>query len=425
MNIYIFSMGIAFGILLMVTIYNAVLYYYNREKVFLYYSLMQIGMMGVLFYNPNVIHDLELSFISGEIVYNTISLYTLFFIVMFTRLFLQIDTHLVKHSKILNYILYLILFDALFFLFPFLFDFGVYLFIFFYIVYLGYLRTKQGSKSARFYLLGWGTLSLFVFIDEFTDISIEMVIFNPMIIGSVLEAIILAIALAYQLNERKKEQIKQQQLLIHQSKLASMGEMLGNIAHQWRQPLTRLSYTLMNIEYSEAQKERTALVQEGTEQLEFMSQTINDFTDFYAPSKEKESFSLAEESQSILDFLNYKEIEIKLIVNHDATVYTYKNELKQVLLNLLSNAKDILKERHIKNPSIDITVEDKTITIQDNAGGIKLENIQQVFEPYFGTKESGLGIGLYMSKVIIEKNIGGKLTVVNSENGALFTIVLS
>lgn len=104
-------------------------------------------------------------------------------------------------------------------------------------------------------------------------------------------------------------------------------------------------------------------------------------------------------------------------------LFNYKNEFKQVVLNLLVNAKDILATRKIYNPRIAITIEKNSISIEDNAGGIKLENIEKIFEPYFSTKEEGLGIGLYMSKLIIEKNMGGKLRVENSRYGALFRIV--
>ncbi|CAA6819044.1 MAG: Unknown protein [uncultured Sulfurovum sp.] len=423
MNLFIFFMGMAFGLILMTSIYNAVLYYYNREKAFLYYALMQIGMLGSLFYEQDIILSIIPSHIESDVVFASISLFTFFFIVMFSNRFLSISPHLKEHVKTIRFILMFIVLDFLFYPYSLTFDFGVYLFIFSYLVYLAYLRVKQGSISSRFYLVGWGVFFFFVLSDEFIDVHIEEVLFNPMIVGSVLEAIILAIALSYQINERKKEQESQKQLLIHQSKLASMGEMLGNIAHQWRQPLTRLSYTFMNIEYSEKQIERSQLVNEGTQQLEFMSQTIDDFTNFYAPAKEKENFMLAQELQNILELVHHDEIEINVDIKEDSTLFNYKNEFKQVLLNLIVNAKDVLETRKINNPQIFIIIDKNTLSLEDNAGGINLENIEKIFEPYFTTKELGLGIGLYMSKLIIEKNMGGRLSVENTDKGALFTIV--
>jgi len=428
MNYYIFFMGISLGIIGMTAIYNAVLYYYNREKAFLYYTLMQLGMLAVLFYDEGLMFALLPSHQASELIYYFISLYTLTLVLIFAYAFLEVKKYLprqIRNFKIFFIIIYTLFFiDMLRYPSTLFFDFGVHLFIFIFVTYLGYLRVKQHSKPARFYLLGWSIFALFVIVDAFVDIEIENILFNPIVIGSVLEAIILAIALAYKLKQRKKEQIKQQQLLIHQSKLASMGEMLGNIAHQWRQPLTRLSYTFMNIETSDTQVERNKLVGEGTNQLEFMSQTIDDFTNFYAPTKEKETFSLAEESQNIIELVHYDEIDIDLEIKNDSPIFNYKNEYKQVLLNLLSNAKDILVDRKIPHPKITITIDNKKVTVADNAGGIQREVINKIFEPYFTTKESGLGIGLYMSKVIIESNMSGSLNGDNGDNGARFKISL-
>lgn len=428
MNYYIFFMGISLGVIGMTAIYNAVLYYYNREKAFLYYALMQLGMLAVLFYDESLMFALLPSHQASELIYYFISLYTLTLVLIFAYAFLEVKKYLprqIRNFKIFFLIIYTLFFiDMLRYPSTLFFDFGVHLFIFIFVTYLGYLRVKQHSKPARFYLLGWSIFALFVMIDAITTIEIENILFNPIVIGSVLEAIILAIALAYQLNQRKKEQIKQQQLLIHQSKLASMGEMLGNIAHQWRQPLTRLSYTFMNIETSDTQVERSNLLNEGTKQLEYMSQTIDDFTNFYAPSKERETFSLTEESQNIIEFVHYDEIDIEIKVTNGSTIFNYKNEYKQVLLNLLSNAKDVLLSRKILHPKITITIDNKKVTVADNAGGIQLDVIEKIFEPYFTTKESGLGIGLYMSKVIIENNMRGSLNVQNVKSGAIFIILL-
>jgi len=207
--------------------------------------------------------------------------------------------------------------------------------------------------------------------------------------------------------------------------------MIGNIAHQWRQPLTHLGYTLMNI--GEAQKHgelnNTTLkkkIDEANTQLSFMSQTIDDFKDFYAPNKEKEDFSLATATEETLEImkntLKQNNIETQIIVKEDITIHNYKNEYKQVLLNLLSNAKDVLIERDIPSPHIHITIANKSVTVEDNAGGMKKDVRKRIFEPYFTTKESNSGIGLYMSKMIIEKNMGATLLAKNSSNGALFIV---
>jgi len=119
------------------------------------------------------------------------------------------------------------------------------------------------------------------------------------------------------------------------------------------------------------------------------------------------------------------EVHIELIIKEDTTLFNYKNEYKQVLLNLLSNAKDILKERSIINPKITITLEQESIKVEDNAGGIPKEILKRVCEPYFTTKEGNSGIGLYMSKTIIERNMSAELQITNGVNGATCQIIFN
>jgi len=160
-----------------------------------------------------------------------------------------------------------------------------------------------------------------------------------------------------------------------------------------------------------------------------MSQTIDDFKDFYAPNKEKEHFSLlraTEETLTIMkNTLKHNHIEVILNVKEDTNLHNYKNEYKQVLLNLLSNAKDDLAEREIKTPKITITLDTNTVTVEDNGGGIDEKILHKVFEPYFATKISNSGIGLYMSKMIIERNMEGKLSVVSTDKGARFSLIFT
>ena len=422
--VFMLLVGGILGFILMAAIYNAVLYYYHRDKSFLYYAVMQIGMIHILFYDTEIITALMPTQNDKSLFYAFISLFTLFFILMFTRTFLSTSTYLPKHDKVLKCILGFILVDMAIYPMSFIFELELYLPILIYVVYLGYRRMKQHYKPAFFFFLGWSVFVLTMGLDSFIDfdLNISPYEFNPMFIGTMIEAIVLAIALAFQFKELRIEKEQQKQLLIHQSKLASMGEMLGNIAHQWRQPLTRLSYTLMNIEVTDSKKEKHVLVEEGTKQLEFMSQTIDDFTNFYAPSKEQELFSLALVSKEVLELVHYEEIEVHLKVINDTHISNYKNEFKQVLLNLLANAKDVLELRKTIKPSITMIVDKNTVSVQDNAGGIVIEDIEKIFEPYFSTKENGLGIGLYMSKIIIEKNMGGKLSGVNIAEGAIFTL---
>lgn len=242
-----------------------------------------------------------------------------------------------------------------------------------------------------------------------------------------------------QLVETKtQENLRQFKTLQQQAKLASMGEMLGAIAHQWRQPLNALS---MNIQFLEDDYKDEIIdeefiqkfTQENMQFINFMSKTIDDFRNFFRVDKIKSDYDIKECIEETINILKPQLVvhNIKLSVNtEDAIVNGFKNELQQVILNITNNAKDILLEYETIEPSIEITSINKDdeiiISIEDNGGGIPQDIIQRVFEPYFTTKEQGkgTGLGLYMSKLIIEDNMQGKLNVTNTKNGANFEIIL-
>ena len=416
-----------FGLIFMTALYNGALYLYNREKSFLYYMLMQIFMVGVLIYQTDIIQIYVMGNVENEEIaiffYFILVEVAIIFILYFIREFLETKRYLPFHDKILHYIIVFAWVDLVLFFIPIMLILQIYSFVLLYVVVVAWLRFRKGYRPALFFLFGWSALMVGVFIsDFFPDNSL---VIDSVVIGSTIEALFLAIAISYKMREIKNEKEEQKELLVHQSKLASMGEMLGNIAHQWRQPLTRMGYILMNIESKDRENRHKKKLEEASLQLEFMSQTIDDFRDFYRPKKEKESFGLVEETQKVIALLNLNEIEVELKAKEEITIVNYKNEYKQVILNLLVNAKDVLLQRAISSPKITIEVNQKYLSISDNAGGIELENIQKVFEPYFSTKRDGLGIGLYMSKTIIEKNMGGKIEVENSEQGALFRFLFT
>ncbi len=243
--------------------------------------------------------------------------------------------------------------------------------------------------------------------------------------------------LAHKVQEAIKKQQDQEQILIQQSRSAAMGEMIGNIAHQWRQPLNILGLIIQNIHFSYQMNELTNefmdnAVKKANIQTNNMSKTIDDFRNFFQPNKEKKSFLLNEVVQKSLLLVespfSYNNIKLIEKINKVQNVYGFPNEFSQALINILNNAKDALVENKIKDSTVIVSVFDDDkfgyVTIQDNAKGIKKNVIGKIFDPYFTTKqdEKGTGIGLYMSKIIIEQNMLGKLDVHNSSNGSLFTI---
>ncbi|MDR2080511.1 MAG: HAMP domain-containing histidine kinase [Campylobacteraceae bacterium] len=237
------------------------------------------------------------------------------------------------------------------------------------------------------------------------------------------------------LEARIKEEVElsrsKDRILFQQSKLASLGEMLQNIAHQWRQPLGAISMIIQSFEIKyRANKLNdefvTSRVQDAKTLAQNMSDTLEDFRTFFNPNKNKKKFALKEAINKSIDLSKYPlekaKINLKVGEFEDICIYGFKNELIHVLLNLISNAKDALSDKHIER-KIFITVEsDKiyaAIKVIDNGGGIDNDIIYRIFDPYFTTKHKslGTGIGLYMSKQIIEEHMQGSIECENTEYG--------
>ena len=223
--------------------------------------------------------------------------------------------------------------------------------------------------------------------------------------------------------------------ILQQSRLAQMGEMISMIAHQWRQPLTAISATSGNLTLKAKldKLDNNTAVELGEKisgYSQHLSSTIDDFRDFFKPNKQIIDTTYTELVQSVLsivaDTLNTKNIKLKQDLQSETILSTYPNELKQVILNLIKNAEDILLEKEIENPVITIETQDNILRVKDNAGGVPPNIIEKIFDPYFSTKtkKDGTGLGLYMSKTIIQEHCGGELSVYNDKNGAVFEMKL-
>jgi PAS domain S-box-containing protein len=228
------------------------------------------------------------------------------------------------------------------------------------------------------------------------------------------------------------------QVLLQQNRLAIMGDMINNIAHQWRQPLNTLGLHIqllpseliqggINKEYLDKYVKDSLLI------IDHMSKTIDDFSCFFKPDKEKGIFNVNHSVDRAIQLIkasyDYNHIKVVVKCMDEPVIHGYSNEYSQVILNILCNAKDALLTSKTDNPQVIITtkVEDgrSVVTISDNAGGIPDEILYKVFDPFFSTKGAhGTGIGLSMSKYIIERNMNGLLNVYNNGIGAEFRIVV-
>ncbi len=433
--------GITYGIILCAFLYNFVFFLYNKEKIFLYYSLLQVSLLFLLVLcskNSYIINLLDNNGNNIDISLTLLLNLSILLSILFNMEFLNTKKYTPKIHTSLWLLIFLDLLDIFSLLITnksFIIDYIPPYILIFLLLIFAFFVLKQGYKPALFYIIGWFSLFIFVFLSQssFSDYNENYMLH----IGIPLESLLFSFAIGFKMRQTELEKQQNETILINKSKLASRGEMIGNIAHQWRQPLTHLSYIIMNLKaaYENDKLDKKYLekkTDEANKQIEFMSHTIDDFRNFFKISKQKEEFSLIECINESINLLNesFKSLDIKLNFNYTENfrIRTYKGEFAQVIFNLLNNAKDEFIKQEIKDAKIIINIikkeENILIEIIDNAGGISEKIIKKIFEPYFTTKEKGLGIGLYMSKVIIEKNIGGKLEVENTINGAKFIIYL-
>ncbi|WP_456390771.1 CBS domain-containing protein [Hydrogenimonas sp.] len=245
------------------------------------------------------------------------------------------------------------------------------------------------------------------------------------------------------IDEEIDKRMAQEFMLMQQSKLATMGEMIGHIAHQWRQPLAQLGGIFMNIDaavmFDElSPKEMKERIRQGNMLIKYMSRTIDDFRHFFEPAGKRKPFDLhlyvENAIQIIQASLTFHHIVVDFRRDQSPIHITgYPSEFSQVVLNLLANAKDILVERHISKPRITITteiLEEKDgrkrarLIVEDNGGGIDDAHLEKIFDPYFTTKgnKKGTGLGLYMSRLIIESKMKGTIHAKNGPQGAVFVV---
>lgn len=239
--------------------------------------------------------------------------------------------------------------------------------------------------------------------------------------------------------EVQKNRLQYQQML-NQSRLAQMGEMISMIAHQWRQPLAAISATTSNLKFKivvddvnkDVFNKEIGLIEDYSLHL---SKTIDDFRGFFKDGKEKELTTLEDIVLGTLKIaqpaVENKNIEIQTCFTCNKPLKVYPNEIKQVVLNLIKNAEDVLIEKNVKNPQIVIETlyenNQKILRVKDNGGGVPEEILEKIFDPYFSTKKEkdGTGLGLYMSKTIVQEHCDGSLHVNNDKHGAIFTIVFN
>ncbi|MDN5097554.1 HAMP domain-containing sensor histidine kinase [Aliarcobacter butzleri] len=424
--------GITFGILMMTIAYTLIRYIYSKEIFYISYCFMQIfSLVYIVAYSKLY----QISYFVQEFSLVLASVFAVIFAVNYYegKFLPKVSNYkeLILNTFLLNVVILTAFYHYI--LFEYLPYTIIYAILFISIIF----NLKQGFKPTLIYVIGWSVFCIVLFIFDFKNRYIGLGYFDLVLVVFALEAMLFTISIAYKYNDLKKQNKEFEKMILQQSKFVKSGEMIANITHQFRQPLNNISYILINLKKRFESEKLDKIffdkkVNQANEQVSFLSKTIDDFKEFYLQEKEKDDFLVKDSIQNALTILNPDlqkdniNLNLKFETFEDIKIFGVKNELSQVILSLVSNSIDALKNRH--NPKISINVVSSSaeviIEILDNAGGIKAKNLKKIFEPYFSTKEEGTGIGLYLSKIIIEESFGGKLQVQNIKDGVKFSIFI-
>ena len=464
--------GIYYGILFILILYNMITFAYTKEKIyFLYvlfvisYALWQLSFdgLGTLYLWSDVDYLRE----KGTVLFIYISSYTL---LLFSQELLKAKVNIPKFNRYLlqplKFISALGIITSIFLPYQYTIVFGALMAIAIPLSLFsaGLMVVKKGYYSIVLFVAGWGIFlagTLLFALSKFNLIEGYFIMKYAQQVGAIIDMILLSSALVQRFKslqdeythklqnhnrdlERRVQLVlakerQKDQILIEQSRMASMGEMIEQIAHQWRQPLNNIGLINQDLYFKNLLGTLTdenfdKLRLQIDKNLEYMSNTIDDFRTYYRGDKKQETYLLNNSIDTILNIieatLKHYKIKIFLDTKKSVKVHNIKNELFQVFLNILNNAKDVLILQKIENKKISIELKSDNkyayINISDNGGGIPKRIISKIFDLHFTTKkfQNGTGIGLYMSKNIIEKSMSGELSVKNTREGACFTIKL-
>ena len=464
--------GAYYGILLILVVYTLITFFASKERVYGFYVLYIISyaLWQLSYDGLGILYLWGDSYWMREKATVFFIFTSTFLLLLFSKTLLKSTINIPRYDKIiLKPLIYIVLIGLLIsIVLPYKYTIVVGAILAILVPVLlfiaGLIVLKKDYYSIRLFVLGWAVFliaTILFTLSKFNIIGGYLLLNYGQQIGSVIELLLLSGALIQHFNNLKNEYTQKlkdhnkilkkmvekalqternkDKILIEQSKYASMGEMIEQIAHQWRQPLNNIG--LLNQDFY-FKKELNELTEEDYKKLHtqietnlsYMSNTIDDFRSYYQRDNKEERYDLYDAITIILHIveatLNHHKIKISLDIQEDIYVYNIKNELFQVFLNILNNAKDALITQNISNKKISIKLtydeEFAYIFIKDNGGGIPPEIISKIFNPYFTTKQAknGTGIGLYMSKNIIEKSMSGKISVQNIEKGTLFSITL-
>ena len=436
------------SIMLTLAFYNATLYFFNRRKEFLLYSLYMITPAIGLTYKYGLLFNYFHLYGRETYWFNLTAILMTAFLVLFLKQVLDTKEMDRKINYLLNSVLYLVVINvAIALVVNLTFAIEIFKFIFLYtftiILYLGYYLYKTSHPLAKifsiaylFYMSGM----IITILAMSGAVEMNFFTFHSGGLGLIMEGLLFSYLMHYNIKILEQKIRDQKEIIISKNKKAQLGDMISAITHQWKQPLSRITSITSLLEFKIDKKAKipTKELSEKISQINsntiFLSDTINDFKDFFNPNIVANECDVALIIQRAIelsaDDTMTKEITISTDINFTKKVNIHKNELLHIILNILQNSKEAFKrgEHEIKLIKIIGYMQDKKIYIDiiDNAGGIDKESLPFIFNEHYTTKEkkSGSGIGLYLSKIILENHLKGSIEVKNINGGAMFRIIL-
>ncbi len=447
--------GAFFGIMIIMIIYNLILYFMLHFKPYIYYVLYVSSFILFEFTYLGYLH--EYTSLNSLHIYMLLDIFIALFLVLITEFLKEVfefKKNFPKLSKFIYWIqtyifiihlleIYTLSIDSfkyteyiskLFYLsLPIL-----YLSVFYALFLTAYRRYNQLAYYYAFLWLFLGSIGLLQSLSNNNILPPDSGFDYLFQFGMLIESVIFSLLLGHRIRQIKQEKERDKRLLIHQNKLASMGEMISLIAHQWRQPLSEINGIILSIDIDH-KKERLnrASLEKHLNDIEevtaYLSKTMDDFIQLSSPKKKLESFTLheiLEQSQKLAKSSITSTFNINIeasLESWESKIIGYKSELIQVFLILFNNAIDACKEHQVE-PKIVVRSylekESIVLEVEDNGGGVDKNILKDLYNPYFTTKHEsqGTGLGLYILKMIIEKSMRGEVAITNGIEGAIFTI---
>lgn len=436
-----FLFALTSGILCFVTFFSIVFYLKFKDKVYLFYIMYILGLFASVAITQGRAHEIISLIGRIDILVSTALALQFIGLVLFSEKFLDLGLAAPRLKRIIYYVLYICLAVVimssfygfamqLFFLFT--------LFLFCVLIYAGFISVLQGFAPARYYLAATGAslcLQIAFTLTHQGFINYSFWSFNSLSFALIIDTVFLTLAIAGKIEILQKENATNERILTLRSRQDSIGEIMGNIAHQWKSPLAELGAMVFSLRTSLmygaiSKEENLDYLTRFSKILQRLSGAVDTFQNLFTSGAKAVSFNLSHRLDEIVKLIEpslYEaNMELFLDIKSDVFVYGDSGELTQAVLAVIQNAKEVIIERGVKNAKIEVSLKqednDVLIAIKDNGGGVKDIDKDKIFEPFVTNKEGGTGIGLFITKTIVENKYAGKLSFKTFKNETEFLI---